>query len=137
MRKAALCLLLSVSVAGAKPNRVLHDFGNEPGLQVLCEDFVGYLVRDKRIAKRFKDTDTERLTQNLYKQFCELLGGDCVYRGRSMKEAHTGMRLNTADFNALVEDLQRAMDQHKVPFASQNKLLSKLAPMWRDVVERR
>lgn len=36
----------------------------------------------------------------------------------------------------LVEDMQRAMRKHHVPFAAQNKLLAKLASMKRDVVER-
>lgn len=136
MRRVLLGLLLATCVAEAKPNRTLAAFGNEPGLQVICEDFVEYLVKDKRIGHYFKHTDEERLTQNLYKQFCELLGGECTYRGRSMKEAHTGMRLNTTDFNCLVEDLQKALDKHKVPFGAQNKLIAKLAPMWRDIVER-
>ncbi|MDN5924337.1 MAG: group 1 truncated hemoglobin, partial [Xanthomonadales bacterium] len=34
-----------------------------------------------------------------------------------------------ADFNALVEDLQKAMNKHAIPFRSQNKLLAKLAAM--------
>jgi hemoglobin len=38
--------------------------------------------------------------------------------------------------NALIENLQFAMDKEGVPFAAQNKLLAKLAPQQRDIVER-
>ena len=43
------------------------------------------------------------------------------------------MKVNRAAFNALVEDFQVAMDKHNIPFSSQNKLLAKLAPMYRDI----
>jgi hemoglobin len=41
-----------------------------------------------------------------------------------------------ADFNALVEDLQLAMDDSEIPFATQNRLLAILAPMERDIVNK-
>lgn len=46
------------------------------------------------------------------------------------------MGVTNKDFNALVENLQWAMDKEGVPFAVQNRLLAKLAPMQRKVVER-
>ena len=131
----ALALTLSAP-ALAKPNRVLADFGNKEGVFRITEDFVSYLVTDPRIKHYFEGVDGERVTHNIAVQLCELLGGDCIYKGMSMKVAHARFKLTTADFNALVEDLQKAMDKHMVPFHSQNKLLGKLAPMWKDIVTR-
>lgn len=54
-----------------------------------------------------------------------------------MREAHRGQGLQNSDFNALVENLQSAMDAEHVPFRDQNVLLAKLAPMERGVVERK
>lgn len=53
-----------------------------------------------------------------------------------MEAAHRDLGLQRADLNALVENLQRAMREGKVPFSAQNRLLAKLAPMERDVVVR-
>jgi len=53
-----------------------------------------------------------------------------------MKTAHKDMGLQQADFNAVVEDLQWAMDREHVPTWAQNRLLAKLAPMERMVVTR-
>lgn len=53
-----------------------------------------------------------------------------------MKAVHTDMGVQMKDFNALVEVLQTAMDAEQVPFSAQNKLLAKLAPMKRVIVER-
>jgi hemoglobin len=50
--------------------------------------------------------------------------------------AHKGLHLDEAQFNALVEGLQAAMDDCDVPFRTQNRLLAVLAPMERDVVTR-
>ncbi len=53
-----------------------------------------------------------------------------------MHAAHKGLHLATFDFNALVEDLQIAMDRADVPYWTQNRLLAILAPMYRDIVTR-
>ncbi len=46
------------------------------------------------------------------------------------------MGVTRADMNALVENLQQAMREAQVPFAAQNRLLAKLAPMSGNVIAR-
>jgi hemoglobin len=53
-----------------------------------------------------------------------------------MAEAHKGLHLATVQFNAIVEDMQTAMEQLDIPYSVQNRLLALLAPMHRDVVTR-
>ena len=53
-----------------------------------------------------------------------------------MKEAHAGMGITSADFNALVEDLVGALDKFKVKEADKNALLGVLGPMKSDIVEK-
>lgn len=113
---------------------VLQDFGGREGLAALTETFMGNLMADPRTQPFFENKDLVRIKRELAEQFCVILGGDCVYSGRDMRTAHTGLGIDRSAFNALVEDLQRAMDAHKVPFRSQNKLLAVLAPMHREAV---
>ncbi len=113
---------------------VLQDFGGKDGLTALMEDFMANLMADPRTQPLFEGKDLVRIKRELAEQFCVILGGDCVYTGRDMRTAHAGLKIDRNNFNALVEDLQRAMDTHKVPFRSQNKLLAILAPMHREVV---
>lgn len=115
---------------------VLEDFGGMPGLTALMEDFMANLVADPRTSRFFKGKDLPRIKRELAEQFCVILGGDCTYTGRDMRTAHVGLGIDRAAFNALVEDLQLAMDKHRVPFRSQNKLLAILAPMHREAVTR-
>jgi hemoglobin len=61
-------------------------------------------------------------------------GGPCRRKGPDMKQAHAGMDINKNNFNALVEVLQQAMEAQGIAFTTQNKLLAKLAPMHRDII---
>ncbi|SMQ64366.1 hemoglobin [Altererythrobacter xiamenensis] len=125
--------------AGAEPfsgDRLAAAFGGREGIARMAERTVEISESDPRISGIFVAHDTVRLKRTLSEQFCYLLNAGCDYSGRDMKSAHDGMGLTTADLNALVENLQQAMREADVPFRAQNKLLSKLAPMSRDVVER-
>jgi hemoglobin len=115
---------------------VFEDFGGEAGLTVLMDDFMAIMLEDPRMRPFFEKTDQVRVKRQLVEQFCAILGGGCTYTGRDMKSSHVGLGIDRADFNALVEDLQIAMDRNGVPFRSQNKLLAILAPMHREVITR-
>ena len=96
--------------------------------------FVAGLLADPRTALRFKKADQKNLKAQLTDQICMLSGGPCVYKGADMKSVHEDMDIKKAEFHALVEVLQVAMDSRSIPFATQNKLLALLAPMHRDVI---
>jgi hemoglobin len=51
-----------------------------------------------------------------------------------MKEAHAGMGITEAHFNALVEDLVKSLDKFRVPEKEKNELLAALAAMKPDIV---
>jgi hemoglobin len=108
--------------------------GGAQGVEKIVNDFVPLVLADKRISADFKDTNLKRFAKLLSEQICMLSGGPCEYSGDNMKLVHQGMRINNAKFNALVEQLQIAMDKSKVSPAAQNKLLAILAPMQRDIV---
>lgn len=115
---------------------MLEDFGGVPGLTALMDEFMAILLEDPRMRPFFENSDQTRIKRQLVEQFCVILGGDCQYTGRNMKEAHAALAIDRADFNALVEDLQIAMNRRGIPFRSQNKLLAILAPMHREVITR-
>ena len=100
-------------------------------------DFVPRLAADPRIGEFFKETKLSELQKQLVDQFCVVSGGSCVYEGETMKNSHAEMKIRKADFNALVEVLQQSMDQQGIPFTVQNRLLARLAPMHRDIVNTR
>ena len=128
----------SNSNAGATPVRsdnLADQFGGQDGLHRLTERLVAISLDDPRISPIFEGHDLVRLRRTLFEQFCYILNAGCDYSGRDMRTAHKDMGLQMKDMNALVENLQQAMRDQNIPFASQNRLLAKLAPMKRDVLQ--
>lgn len=117
----------------------LAAMGGVEGLRSINRILMQSLLTDPRIRDEWTKLAPARLDQiemRLTEQFCEVLGGDCVYSGPKMKNIHRGLAFTRVQFNAIVENLQDAMDERRVPFAAQNRLLAKLAPMHRDIVEK-
>lgn len=111
-------------------------FGGRDNLAKIVDDATDRWVADERIKDTFDNINLVRFKNLLVDQLCELTGGPCQYKGRDMYKSHKGLHLNVAEFNALVEGLQLAMEKYDIPFWTQNKLLVLLAPMERDVVTR-
>ena len=109
-------------------------FGEKPGLIKLMDDFMERLLADPRTGPHFKPADQRHVKAQLVDQVCMAIGGPCVYKGADMKTSHSNLDITKADFNALVEVLQLAMEGQGIAFSAQNQLLAKLAPMHRDVI---
>lgn len=125
--------------AGAKPfadPSMAEKFGGPTGIRKITERLVALSVEDPRISDIFKGQDLVRLRRTLFEQICYILDAGCTYSGRDMRTAHADMGIERSDLNALVENLQAAMQEADVPFAAQNRLLAKLAPMDRDIVQK-
>jgi hemoglobin len=122
------------SASAVSDDALFRALGGQAGIDAIVDDFVPRLVADPRMSEFFKKTKQPHLRQMLSEQFCSVSGGGCAYTGKSMAEAHQDMDISKADFNALVEVLQASMDAQHVPFATQNRLLARLAPMHREIV---
>jgi hemoglobin len=108
----------------------------------VVDDFVANCAADKRINAFFAATaaDKARLAkfkENLVNQICEASGGPCKYTGKTMKAAHQGMGISSADFDALVEDLTKSLVKFKVGKTEQDQLLGILGPMKPQIVEKK
>ena len=113
----------------------LYDrLGGKDAITAVIDDFVANVAADKRINARFAKTNIPHLKQMLVEQVCQASGGPCTYTGKSMRDAHQGMKITEAEFNALVEDLTQSLDKHAVPATEKNELLSALGGMKGDIV---
>ena len=135
---AAGCLNIA-SAQEMKKKSLYSRLGGKKAITAVVDQFVTNCATDTRINKFFADTakDKKRLAKfktNLVNQICQKSGGPCKYTGKNMKEAHKGMGITDADFNALVEDLVKALDKFKVGATEKNELLGALGPMKSDIV---
>ena len=131
------------SSAGAPDSaaaRSLYDrLGGTTAIAGVVDGFVANVAADARINKFFTrvagDTAAMRdFKQKLVDQICQGTGGPCTYTGKDMRTAHQGMGLSNADFDALVEDLVKALDSAGVPQKDKDELLGILGPMRADIV---
>ncbi|MDR9847402.1 group I truncated hemoglobin [Herbaspirillum huttiense] len=128
---------LAQAQAPATPDDSLfRALGGLPVIERVVQDFMDNMLADARIRHTFDNSNVKRVREKLVEQFCQLSGGGCIYTGDPMREVHQGLKLSNADFNALVEDLQLAMDKNGIPSRTQNRLLALLAPMQRETVSR-
>ena len=115
---------------------IYKEFGEKAGLVTIMDEFMVNMLKDPRTKVFFENADKTRIKEQLVEQFCYILNGPCEYKGAKMKPIHSNLGINRENFNALVEQLQFAMDKNNVPFRAQNKLLAVLAPMHRDIITR-
>ena len=123
------------TVATATAQQSLYDrLGGQGAITAVVDDFVANVAADARINARFAKTDIPHLKQMLVDQICQATGGPCTYTGKSMPDAHRGMKITDADFTALVEDLTKSLDKFKVAEPEKNELLSALGGMKGEIV---
>jgi hemoglobin len=133
---ASALSLANPTVTNVDGDATFRALGERSGIEKIVKDLLSILLADNRIKNSFKDVDMERLSLKLQEQICVLSGGPCKYTGKDMKLIHEDLKITNAQFNALAEDLQVAMDRQGVAPRAQNKLIAKLAPMQREVVTR-
>jgi hemoglobin len=139
-QQAGVDTTASSTAAVASPdtsaNRSLYDrLGGKSAITAVVDTFVARVAADARINKKFARTNIPRVKTELVDQVCAQTGGPCTYTGRTMKDAHRGMKVTEGEFNALVEDLTAALNVFKVPAREQNELLTALGAMKNDIVE--
>lgn len=122
----------SAAPAGGK----LYDrLGGKDAITAVVKEFVeNQVAKDARINAFFANADIPGLEQKMVDQICAATGGPCEYKGKDMKTSHAGMGIKEADFNALVEDLVKALDKFKVAEKEKGELLGALGGMKGDIV---
>ena len=124
----------------AAPDPTLYTrLGGVDAISLVVDKFLTNVASDNVINTRFEATVAnasrlQLLRNNLIDQICAGSGGPCTYKGKTMLEAHTGMNITSAEFNALVGDLVSALDFYKVPEKEKSELLAVLGPMQTDIV---
>ena len=121
-----------------KPKSLYERLGAKEGITKVVDAFLknmtGNDVVKKRFAKLSKDK-VDKLRNHLIDQICKESGGDCEYSGKNMKDAHKGMKITEAEWNAAVSALKAALDENKVAENEMNDLIGLVAPMKDDIVE--
>jgi hemoglobin len=122
-----------------QPSSLYHRLGGYDALAAVTDDFVGRLAADPQLKHFFGGLSVDsqkRLRQHVVDFLCSATGGPCVYTGRDMKTAHTGLGIAEEDWNASVKHLVATLDKFKVPEKEKNEVLGAISGLKGDIVGR-
>ena len=136
-------LFLAAALLGLAPSRparasmsLYEQLGGSQGISRIVGNALTLYFTDPRLRDDFDNINRSWLQPRFETFLCHVTDGPCAYKGRSMAASHKGLHITQARFNAVVEDLEAAMDRAGIPFRTQNRLLARLAPMEHDIVTR-
>lgn len=116
------------------PNSLYMRLGQRPGIEAVVADFTNRMAADRRVNRRFANTNAQAFIAKLTDQICQASGGPCTYTGKDMRAAHAGMRISNAEWNITVAHLRAAMRAKRVPPREQREVIAMLGPMRNDIV---
>jgi hemoglobin len=128
----------AADAAPPEPKSLYERLGRREAIAQVVDTLVKNVQADVKINKRFaalKGPKLDAFKEKVVDQVCEATGGDCKYAGKSMKDAHKGMKIKEDEWNAFLADLKAALDEHKVPEQEQGDLMALLGPLHDDIVE--
>jgi hemoglobin len=117
--------------------------GGEKAVKVVVHDLVLAAAEDKKVnflrdgKVKLDDKGIQNLEKMLVELISETTGGPLKYTGKSMKEAHKGMGITNAEFDALGGILIATLKKHKVAQADIDELVKIVEKTREDIVEKK
>ena len=128
----------------ATTKKSLYDrIGGQAALTKVVDDFVARAAANPKVnftrngTWNASDAAVKTLKVHLVNFLGSAFGGPQKYTGRSMKEAHKGMAITQAEFDALAADLKAVLEANKVPSAEVNEIMKIAASTAPDIVEKK
>lgn len=143
-RAALLALLLgagSVQAAEAQPSTSLYDrLGGVYPISVVVDTFIDLLfVNDVLNANPAIKAARERvpaagLKFHVTALVCQQTGGPCKYTGRAMKESHVHLNISEKEWQVMLADFRRVLNNYAVPAKEQQELVAIVEGTKKDIV---
>lgn len=128
-------LVISACKTTSVPNASLYQrIGGKEMLYTISSQTLDKVAQDPATKRSFEGIKMDTLKQSLTDFLCVKTGGDCVYEGETMKNAHSETKNTSAEFELMVKAMRDTLDANHVGTREKNELLKILAPMKRDVV---
>ena len=92
-----------------------HRLGGKAAVEAAVDKFYVKVLADKRINHFFEDINmmTQHRRQKAF--LSAAFGSPVAWKGKDMRRAHEDMKLTEVHFNAVAENLQKTLEEMKVP----------------------
>jgi hemoglobin len=137
----AVVLVNTAAVRAAEEKKSLYDrLGGAYAIATVVDAFIEKLLvndtlnANPAISEARARVPKAGLKFHVTALVCQVTGGPQTYTGRSMKEAHRSLHITQREWDAMVQDFVEVLNEHEVPKAEQNELLTIVGSTKGDIV---
>jgi hemoglobin len=119
-------LLCFVTLAEVNPTSLYERIGRYDAISQIVDEYLKGIRSDPHFA-RFSGRGSDSLVkakQLLKDQLCSLTGGPCVYIGRDMKTAHSGLGITDEEWASNMRYMNAALDKAKIAGPEKKEFLA-------------
>lgn len=127
--------------AAEKAEKSLYDrLGGEYPIAVVVDSFIDLLLvndvlnANPAIREARDRVPTPGLKYHVTALVCQVTGGPCKYTGRTMKETHTYLNITEREWQAMLSDFRRVLNNYQVPEREQEELVAIIESTKKDIV---
>jgi hemoglobin len=133
-----LIAFVAITTKSYSQESLYKRLGGYDAIAAVTDDFIGRLVANKDMVKFFtgaSDDSKVKIRQHIVDFLCNKSGGPCAYTGRSMKDAHKGLKITEKDWTTAAGLLVETLNKFNVPKKETDELLAVVASLKNDIVE--
>lgn len=98
-----------------RENSLYHKLGGKDAVDAVIELFYVKMLADDRVKDVFKDVNMKRQRKKQKEFLASAFGGPIPWTGWDLRTAHKDLNLTEAHFQATAENLQKSLEESKVP----------------------
>jgi len=134
----SLVILLCFAAKSYSQESLYKRLGGYDAIAAVTDDFIGRLAADKDISRFFvglSDDSKTKVRQHIVDFLCAKSGGPCAYTGRTMKDAHKGLKITENDWNISAGLLAETLKKFSVPKKETDEVFAFVTTLKNDIVE--
>jgi hemoglobin len=131
----------SALAAGAESEKSLYErLGGVYPISVVVDTFIDLLLvndvlnANPAINAARKRVPAAGLKYHVTALVCQHTGGPCIYTGLGMKESHAHLNISEKEWDAMLADFSRVMNNYGVPAQEQEELIAMVETTKKDIV---
>ena len=110
--------------------------GGREGIEAVVDEFYDRVLSDDSLQHYFEGTDTDELRDHQQAFLTMVSGGPEEYDGADMREAHAHLAISEADFAAVADHLDEALQACDVEDSDREVVLSEVGALEDAVLNR-
>jgi len=119
-----------------RDNSLYQKLGGKAAIDAAVELFYTKLLADDRVKHIFDDVDMKRQRRRQKEFLSAAFGGPIAWSGKDLRTAHEGLNLKEIHFQAVAENLQKSLEELKVPKNLIDQVMTIAGSVRNDVLNR-